>query len=110
MRVISCIALVVLLLGCTSTSRNEFVSVGMPTQQAEAVLRSSGAKEVQMDMIDETESDIIKSYDLTDGSVLVVAVSKSSDTVSGLSVCKNPYQPKVKRIWNSVRSVNLMKD
>lgn len=110
MKIISCILLATLLLGCTSTSRSESVSVGMPARQAETVLKSAGAKEVQMDVIGETESDIIKSYGLTDGSVLVVAVSKSDDTVARLSVCKNADQPKSKRTWTSVQSAKLTKD
>jgi hypothetical protein len=110
MKIVTCILLATLMLGCTSTSRSEFVSVGMPARQAETVLKSAGAKEVQMDMIGETESDIIKSYDLTDGSVLVVAVSKSNDTVARLSVCKNADEPKSKQTWTSIGSVELTKD
>ncbi len=110
MKIISCILLATLLLGCTSTSRSESVSIGMPARQAETVLTSAGAKEVQMDMIGETEADIIKSYDLTDGSVLVVTISKSENNVSHLETCKNPGLPKSKRTWTSVQSVTLTKD
>jgi len=110
MKIMTFISLTVLLLGCTSTSHSQSVSVGMPAQQAETALKAAGAKEVQMDMIGETESDIIKSYDLTDGSVLVVAISKSDDTVARLSVCKNADLPKSKRTWTSVQLAKLTKD
>jgi hypothetical protein len=106
----SCIAVVALLLGCTSAPQSKSVTVGMPFRQAESVMKSAGARQVQMDMMDETEADITRSYDLADGRALVVVVSKSDDKVSKLEICKNADQPKSRRTWTSVRSVELTKD
>jgi hypothetical protein len=86
------------------------ISVGMPTQQAESALKTAGATEVQMVMIGETKSDIIKSYDLTDGCVLIVTVSKSNNKISKMSVCRDADLPKSKRTWTAVQSVALTKD
>ena len=82
----------------------------MPFQQASSILKSSGAKQTQMDMLDQTETDIIKSYDLTDGNILIVEVSKLEQKVSKLEICKNADQPKSKRIWNSVQSIEFTKN
>ena len=107
MRITSSIAMVLLLLGCTSAPRPQSVSVGMLADRAESILKSAGAKQVQMDMVDKTETDIIKSYNLANGTLLVVTISKSENKISKLEVCSNPDQPKVKRTWASVRSLTL---
>jgi beta-lactam-binding protein with PASTA domain len=110
MRIMTFIAALVVLLGCTAAPKMNSVSVGMSFQQAESVLRSTGARQVQMDMRDQTEADIIRSYNLADGRVLVVAISKSENQVSKLEVCNNPDQPKAFRTYNPVPSATLTKD
>jgi hypothetical protein len=110
MKIHSCLAWAVLLQGCMSSPGGVTLSVGMTFQDAVPLLQSAGARQVQMDMADRTGTDLILSYDLADGSVLVVAVSKSEHRISGLEVCGNPDQPKSKRTWNSVKSVTLRKN
>lgn len=110
MKTVLRMAAAILLLGCTCAPRARSLSVGMAFQDAECVLKAAGAKEVQMDMLDQTATDFIKSYKLADGRVLVVAVSKSANKVSALTVCKNPEQAKSMRTWDSVKSLALTAD
>jgi hypothetical protein len=110
MKTISCITVAILLLGCVSTPHTKSLSVGMPFRNAAALLESADAKQGQMDMLDQTETDLIKSYRLTDGRVLVISVVKSTSIVSALEVCHNAEQPKSKRKWSSHSSVNVMNE
>jgi hypothetical protein len=110
MRIMTSIAALVVLLGCTAAPKMNSVSVGMLFQEAESVLKAAGAHQVQMDMRDQTETEIIRSYGLAHGSILVVAISKSENRVSKLEVCNNPDQPKAIRTWNTVQSATLTKD
>ena len=88
----------------------EALVVGMPFQDAAVALDSAGAREVRMDMIDQTETEVIRPYGLGDGRVLVVSVSKSEDKVTRLEICENLDQTKVWRTWASIESFRLSKD
>jgi len=107
MKVISCIAVVTFLLGCRSAQQATCVSVGMPFQEAKTILKSAGAKQTQMDMTGATETHLIETYDLPDGTVACLHVSKETKAVDVLERCANPEAPKGRRVWESVQSLAL---
>jgi hypothetical protein len=84
--------------------------VGMSQRAAAGLLRGSGAEKTKLDGA--TVSTPLRSaavYKLVDGKLLVVGYTRKSRTapyhVSGLTVCKKPDVPKVKRQWLPVTEV-----
>jgi hypothetical protein len=110
MRTATWLAAVALLPGCATSSTDRTLTVGMPFERAASVLASAGAKPVAMDMIDETETERVESYDLPGGRVLVLVVAKSDGRVSKMEVCGNADRPKVERTWKSLPSIDLSKE
>ncbi|MHC5035786.1 MAG: hypothetical protein ACYTHM_00590 [Planctomycetota bacterium] len=86
-----------------------FLSMEMNFIEAEKILNEGKAKEVQMDVRDETEDSVIRTYDLPDGSVLMLHVSKDTQVVKELRLCTNPEEPKAKRTWIPVKKVLVKK-
>ena len=83
------------------------LSLGMPWREAEKLLKDSKSNETQMAVEAETESNQIKTYDLADGTVLLVRIAKKDARVSQLELCLNPAEPKGARTWKTVSDVKL---
>ncbi len=97
----------VILSSChTGVEPKRIISVGMPWTEAESALKDSNAGETALAVDPETETDVIKSYALADGSVLLIRVTKKDARVSRLEVCSNPEEPKGARIWKTVSTLD----
>ena len=83
------------------------IKVGMKYGDALSMLKKAKAKEVQMEFMDETETEKIHTFELANGNVVIVSVKKSDKLISSLEVCTNPEEPKSKRNWKSVQEIEL---
>ena len=117
MKIVGRIVVSMSFVGCGSPSKGSSLRVGMPSRDAVSVLESAGATQVQIDMIDETTSEMsmidetlperIAAYELPDGRVLVLETAKATGCVSDLQLFANADQPKETQVSTRVSALEL---
>lgn len=97
--------------GCMSSASKgtpTAISIQMSFDDVPAILAMHGARHVTMDGLKKEDAvDRFYCYNLVDGRVVVMGVSKMVNRISRLSVCELPKEAKGKRIWTDIASVEL---
>jgi len=97
------------LAGCVAVQPAQKLTEGMPARDATEAIRSAGGKEVVMQIIPETEAELVRTYTLADKRTIMVVTSKQTKLVSELSVYTDPPRPKIDQEWKRVKEINLAK-
>ena len=87
------------------------ITTNMPLSDAKKLLTDAGAKEVHMDIIEETETMHTYTFALTDGSVLELSVEKSNERIKTIEHCDalSLRQGKELRRWRKITAYELEK-
>lgn len=106
-RIFSC-SIIVLMLLTVSGAEAKSIRVGMPLENAEALIKAVGAKEVAMAMYFAPGENLIN-YSLPDGRAITVISSdeKGKLVIKHLQVCNNCDQLKKFRNWDVVQEIEL---
>ena len=95
------------LAGCAATQQAARLTEGMPEGDAITAIRSVGGKEVIMQIIPETETELVLTCTLPDKRTIMIVTSKQTRLVAELSVCDDPARPKIDREWKRVKEIEL---
>jgi len=98
------------MVGCGATANTEkketSIYLGMEFAKAKQILKESKAISINMQMKNQTDTDIIEGYMLKNGKELVILISKKSNLISKLEMRKLPPKCKSEQIWISLKTVN----
>ena len=97
------------LAGCVTAQPAHKLTEGMPERDVTEAIRSAGGKEVIMQIIPETETELVRTYMLPGKRTIMVVTSKQTKLVSELSVYANPPRPKIDHQWKRVKEIILTK-
>jgi len=97
----------------TKSAAQARIAVGMDRNDAAKLLRRAGAKVTKIDGLPPESAANYSgaAYETPTGGLLIVNYYRASPAapyhISGLSLCKDPDVPKVRRVWRDVKIVKV---
>jgi hypothetical protein len=101
-----------LIVGCATNTATvpTAITIQMDYNEVPAIMDAYGGVLARMKGLQKEDSvDRFYAYNLPDGRVVLMAVSKTVNRISNLSVCEMPKQKDGERVWKKVPRVSMIR-